>query len=164
MPVHKRGFCPDGWTLIEALVVMLILSTLCFFTLVNLRNAHRRASIVLMEQSLQEAIEWAKARALLSHEILYLTHLPRQTDWAAGMILQTQTQECLHQWTWPASDVHVYWHGFLSSEGLLIADDVQHSAMNGFFLIASAASGSQKVVVNRVGRLKRVPVSYQHEH
>ena len=143
-----------GWTLIEVVIVLLMVGVMSGFVISGMRAWYEHTSTRRIVESIVNAVEWSEVYALTAKEKIWLTHLPGCVDWSDGMLLETLQHEKIHEWHWLAAGVSVNWHGFLSPEGLIFARDLQHAAMNGFFLLHKHGKILRKIRVNRIGRVK----------
>lgn len=123
---------------------------------------HKKNQLRIVTDEVKGAIQFAKTQALLTGDILALTHLPEASDWSEGMLLfvdnakhqYTQDVTLLHEWHWKASEIHIMWQGFQSNDYLLFAPDIGNSTVNGCFIIKNNLQHQVRLIVNRLGRVK----------
>lgn len=148
-----------GFTLFELLVCLFLLALVLLFSVPLTATWYKRNQIQTLSSSVKNAIQMAKTQALITGNTLILSHLSEDKDWSKGMLLfvdnaqhkYTPTSKLLYEWHWQQPGIHIEWHGFQSSEYLLFASNLSHSAANGYFMISN---GDQqvKLIVNRLGR------------
>lgn len=82
-------------------------------------------------------------------------------DWSSGLVLLRERDflssphTVLYAWQWRSMAWHVAWHGFLSDSYLRFTPDLRQLALNGYFFIENEMQPGVKIMVNRVGRVRR---------
>jgi prepilin-type N-terminal cleavage/methylation domain-containing protein len=146
----------SGWTLIELVIVVAIISVVTLICVPMFSTIKQNNQRQIIEHDLTQGIHAAKVYALTSKMKVWLTHLPGEESWSSGMVLMAQDgakSKPIHTWHWSAEDFTVLWHGFQSRELLLFTQDLQHSALNGYFLIKNQLV-TTKLIINRLGRVR----------
>ena len=151
-----------GFTLVELLLALAIISIVLFFCMPFTGSFYKKNQLQLLSDEIQNAILYAKTEVLLHGTPLVLAPLPGSADWSKGLVLFVDTKNhqyaegvaIMHEWHWRDSDIKIEWHGFQSKHYLLFARDISHSAINGHFLIRDN-SKQHKLIINRLGRVRR---------
>jgi len=150
-----------GFTLIELMIVLLILSVLILGALPAWQSSSEDTHLSVVENELIQALHYARNSALLSGKTLTLNPDPITHEWSDGLVLfQDNATHQFHrgdkieyQWHWKYPEVHVQWHGFRSNDFLIFASDYNHASLSGHF--ALMVNGKEKkVVINRLGRVR----------
>ena len=164
LPLHRSDKrAENGLTLIELLISLSLLAIVLCFSLPLAPTLYKKNQLQLLSDELSGAIHFAKIQALVTGDVLALTRLPGTTDWSSGMMLfvdnakhhYTPDVKLLHEWHWSFVGMDVSWHGFQSDDYLLFATDISHNTVNGYFLITTPLQPKVKLVVNRLGRIRR---------
>ena len=145
-----------GWTFTELMIVIALISIIVCFSLPMLSMFRQNNQERIIVNDLLEGINVAKTYAATSNAKIWLTHDAKQKDWSAGFLLMTQentSKVTLQQWDWSNYDTQVLWHGFKSKDSLIFAQNLQHSAVNGYFLVKNKTR-TIKLIVNRIGRVR----------
>ena len=146
-----------GWTLTEFILVITILSLVLCFSLPMLSNLRQNNQVQLIENDLLHSIQMAKIYARVSGEKVVLQPISKSKDWSNGIILMAESQSIarvINRVNWPASPIHVSWHGFRKRDALYFTSDLTHSAVNGYFLIQNKIHKT-KLIINRIGRVRK---------
>lgn len=152
----------NGLGLVELLVSLVILSILFFFCLPLGQNIYKKNQLELIKDDITAIVNFAKTLAITNEFPLALTPLPGTNDWSAGMLLFVDNKEhqyknktqLVHQWQWKNQGIRVSWRGLNSTEHLLFARDLQHSALSGHFIIEDFRGKSITLTLNRLGRVR----------
>jgi type IV fimbrial biogenesis protein FimT len=159
-----------GITLIELLISLSIFAMIAFLGASYLQISYKKNQIEIAVEEVEAAMHFARTEALLTGSDLALSPFPAATDWSSGMVLfidNTVHQfsagtQAIHFWEGQSSDIHISWHGFISKRYLLFSSDIRKNAVNGFFLIQNN-SEYYKLIVNRLGRVRRAEHNYTHD-
>lgn len=151
----------SGFTLLEILLCLLLLSMVTFFSLPYTPLLYKKNQSQTISADIKNAIHTAKMQALLQGQALALTSLNRTNNWSDGMRLvidnpshhYQEDSDTLYEWHWTSTGTQVEWHGFQSNEYVLFATDLRSSRTNGYFLIKNADQ-QIKLVLNRLGRVR----------
>lgn len=143
-----------GFSLVELLSVLLILSLLCLtvmsFQQATVRKIHKQDILSQFSQSLL----FARNEAQLRGEALIL-RASHGDDWSKGYVLIDKKNRLIHQWQAIRGGWAISWSGFYSKKDIIISNSLQTSAMNGYFLLThQQQSVPVKLVLNRLGRLR----------
>lgn len=150
-----------GFTLLEILTCLLLLSVISFFSLSYTPSLYKKNQLQALTSEIKSSIHIAKMQALIEGKPLMLAPL-YPANWSNGMELiidnpNHQKDKPLYEWHWKPANIHVEWHGFQSNEYLLFASDLRASHTNGYFLIKNA-NQQIKLVVNRLGRVRQLEI------
>ena len=151
-----------GFTLIELLIGMSCLAILTCLSITFAGYIYQKNRLEVTTDELKHIIHYAKIQAQARQTSLVLAPLAKP-DWSKGAILfvdnskhaLNSSSELLHQWHWNSPAIKINWNGFQSKQYLIFSPDLRYSAINGFFQL-KANSQQQKLIVNRVGRVRRV--------
>lgn len=157
--MKKKG----GFTLIE-LVVTISLLVLCFCFIIGF-NQHffEKNKIDILANQVINSIHYSRNMALISGQDLTLNAIDASGDWSAGMILfvdnpthhYTAQDKLIYHWQWqPTTQLQLVWRGFKSTNYLTFAKTLRRSTVNGHFVILKDGVEMQRIVVNRLGRVK----------
>ena len=161
MLVHKsQSFAMHGLSLFEMLIVMLLLGIMMAFGLPLTSHWYADQHIWIMQKDIEQALEYGIQKSLILGEPLRLMPLQNNT-WSAGIALWRE-RDCkekgsaaLYTWQWKHAAYHVTWHGFQSNTQLRFTPDLSQSALNGHFLIETSDHHGIKIMVNRLGRVRK---------
>jgi len=150
-----------GLGLVELLVGLMILSILFFFCMPLGQRLYQNNQLELIKDEITAVVNYAKTMAILNELPLALTPLPGARDWSAGMLLFIDNKEhqyknkrqLIHQWQWKNQGIRVSWRGFNSTQHLIFARDLRHSALSGHFIIEGVQGKMIKLTLNRLGRM-----------
>lgn len=153
----------SGFTLVELITTLLIILGL-FFVLMPLGSTFlNKNNIDTQVKTIVNAIKYAKHSALLEERRLVLSELSPEDGWKKGMQLfvdnsenhhYSSEDERLREWHWRSGNIQVEWHGFMSDRYLIFSDDLQTSALSGYFSISENNKVKRKIVINRLGRVR----------
>ncbi len=151
----------SGFTLLEILLCLLLLSIVIFFSLSYTPLLYKKNQSQTISADIKNAVHTAKMQALLQGQALALTSLSRTSNWSDGMRLVVdnpthhyeEDSETLYEWHWTSTGTQVEWHGFQSNEYVLFATDLRSSRTNGYFLIKNVDQ-QIKLILNRLGRVR----------
>lgn len=144
-----------GLTWIELLVTLAICGVLLSVGTPSLKTWYVTQSKYRMLEDMKRGLAYARTEAFLQGETLVLRPTQGSTDWSSGMQLQSEKDSKIqHVWHWRTMGMHLTWHGFLKSEGLIISPNPGRLAMNGYFLLESSSVSPERWVVNRFGRIR----------
>lgn len=152
-----------AFTLVELLLGLSLLGILLFFTLPFESSLHQKNQVQVIQDDIIAAVRYAKTNALTRGKNVILTPLVNSHDWSDGMMLfidnathrYTPDDKLLHEWHWPSTEIHVSWKGFQSSHYLLFSADATQNSVNGSFLINGNSKHAVKIVINKLGRIKK---------
>lgn len=161
---YTRYYPILGFTLLELLISLSILSIVCLFSLPFLSSFYQQNQLQVTQQEIQEAIRFAKTQAYLMQESLLLVPIDSRDDWSSGMRLlvdnpqhrYTPQARVLHEWHLRSANIHIHWQGFQSNRYLLFSENLRHHAVNGYFLIQINNGLMRKIVVNRLGCVTKI--------
>lgn len=142
---------------------LFVIGVVLFFCLSYLPALYKKNRLDIVTDQVKSAIQIAKTQALITGDILVLSHLPGTKDWSDGMLLfvdnpqhkYTVNAKLLYEWHWQSTRVNVTWHGFQSDEFLLFASDIRRSTTNGYFVIKNATQQA-RLIINRLGRVRAI--------
>ena len=156
MPVFAKGL-----TLIELLISLSILAVLFCFAYPLTPSLYGKNQLQVVCADIKNAVLFAKLQAQLRGERLILAPVSETCNWALGMRLfvdnpkhrYTSEDSLLREWHWHTNGLQIRWRGFFSTDYLLFAQDMNHNAVNGSFLIQNSV---QRITlfVNRLGRIR----------
>lgn len=142
----------NGLTFIECVVTVAIVLIL-FTSATPLLSWYTHHQEALTLQQLEAMLQHARAQAFLRETYVQLLPLAPGRNWSLGaqLIDRTAPYTVLHEWHFPSPQhIQITWHGF-QKEGVWIAPQLQHQAMNGYFLIETPGACLKKIIVNRLG-------------
>ena len=156
VPTGRMRASSHGFTWIECLLTLSIFSILLWFSIPFATSLYQKNQMQVIQDDIKSAIRFAKMRALMDGKNEVLMPLSSSHDWSRGMQLRVdKTTQTLFEWHWPSSSIHVSWHGFLSNHFLYFSADINQSATNGYFLIQSPQQPVIKLIINRLGRVRK---------
>ena len=150
----------SGLSLFELLIVLLLLSLLFAFGLPFTTQWYQNQLSGVMQKDIEQAIEYGTQESLILGEPVRLVPL-HDNDWSSGLVLLRERDflslhhTVLYTWQWRSMAWHVAWHGFLSDSYLRFTPDLRQSALNGYFFLENEMQPGIKIMVNRVGRVRR---------
>lgn len=159
----KSDVSIQGFTLLELLVVLFLISLIFAFSLPLTTQWYQDHLAWVIQKDIEQAIEQGTQESIILGEPLRLIPLHDQV-WTSGLMLlregdlEKKKQMPLHIWQWPNTVYYIIWHGFLGNTYLRFTPDLSQSAMNGYFLIENPAHHGVKMVVNRIGRIRTLPI------
>lgn len=150
-----------GFTLLEILMCLVLLSVISFFSLPYTPALYKKNQLQALSSEIKNSVHIAKMQALIEGKSLMLAPL-YPANWSTGMKLfidspNHQKAKPLYEWRWKSANIHVEWHGFQSNDYLLFASDLRASQTNGYFLIKNA-NQQIKLMVNRLGRVRQLEI------
>lgn len=152
MPALKQ----PGFTLLEMLTCLGIIAVLWAMSLAFNIFFFSKNQFDSIENDIKNIVRYARNATIASDQALMLKPLLTSKNWAHGIaLIKVSTQELLYQWKWHYPHIQLSWKGFQSSDYLLFAPDLQHSAINGRFIITSKGC-SENLILNRFGHIRRV--------
>lgn len=152
----------SGFSLIELLIGLVILSILLIFVVPFGFSIYKKNQLELLEADMSTGIRYSRNIALLYELPLALTPLPGAKDFSCGMILFIDNKnhqigdddKLIHLWRWQCKNVNINWVGFQANNYLLFAANLKNSSTSGHFEINVGGLNS-KLVVNRYGRIEK---------
>ncbi len=149
-----------GWTLIELLIVLAIITTLTVLSLPQ-TDYSSRVSIQQQLQRLSDGIQLAKSEAILLGRPVRLCGLSTSTasqctdSWATGFMIEVEESVIFqHRWTLKGQ---LTWQGFGSRTYLAIDERGMLRYQNGSFTYCAAdldITKAQQLIVNAAGRTR----------
>lgn len=149
-----------GFSLLELLIVLFLISLTFAFGLPLTSYWYQNQVAELMQKDIEQAIEQGIQESIILGEPLRLIPLKDQV-WTSGLQLIKEEgvpnkPTLIHVWQWPSTPYHIAWHGFLGNTFLRFVPDISQSAMNGYFLIENQNHQEIKIIVNRIGRIRKI--------
>lgn len=152
---------PDGFSLIELVIVLSILSFLCLFGISYIASLYRNNQLQKTADEIKQAIHFAKIEAHTIGHTVILKSLSENSDWSLGMRLfvDNKTHEyqsnslLLAEWHWYNPRIQVSWEGFESTTYLRFSPSLVDRAVNGHFTVHSSAQHQIQLIVNRLARV-----------
>lgn len=149
-----------GFTLIETLVVLLLITVIAVCAIPSWRVANEASHLSVVESELVNALHHARNTALLTGKTLAISPLK---DWSEGLLLFEDNPEhrykdqdkLYYQWHWSKHSVKVIWYGFQSNNYLVFSAYPQHASLSGHFILTAGDGRQKKIIINRIGRIKR---------
>ncbi len=118
----------------------------------------------ILFNDIARALAFARAEAFLRGETLELLPLqPQSNHWNLGIKLQLENKpsEIIHQWPWHFSkNIQLTWHGFRGQDKLIVSSKPESLAINGYFLLKTSETLSERWVVSRFGRIRLSNTQY----
>lgn len=151
-----------GFTLLECLVVMLLLSGLLGVAAPFFKARVDTNKTSTVAHDIESMLLFARTEAFLSHQTLVLRPLSSDANWAEGAALYTERkaqhpqacEEMLHVFHWKHKTQGMRWHGFASRDDLVIFPTLKTLAMNGYFEVIDEGQPSQKICISRFGQVR----------
>jgi Tfp pilus assembly protein FimT len=150
-----------GVSLFEVLLVLLCGMIVVAFGLPLTTHWYQQQQVAVMVSDIQQALHQAATEAMTRGEIMRLMPCSHCRSWSQGMMLIAERDvnhphatESRYEWRWPTATCTVSWHGFISNDFLRFSPDLDHAALNGYFLIQSDQQNEIKLVVNRLGNVR----------
>lgn len=145
-----------GFTLLELMVVLALISILCCIGYPLLKNIQSR-EISNVSNDLTRMLQFARLESVLRHETLVLKPI-FSNNWIQGAALFTTSNanntKPIHQFHWTYHFDQLIWRGFESRDVLVIAPDLNHLAMNGYFELIDQQKILKKITVSRFGVIR----------
>lgn len=146
-----------GYTLVELLLSMALLSFLLLFVSVSFTKHHRQQQALQLAKQIQQALQFSRLKAYALNKPVVLFFFDKMHGGANGMALyvdnpkhQPQKDALLYQWHWRQENLPLIWHGFRNHSYLVFKPSLRESTINGTFLIGPP--GKQiRLLVNRLG-------------
>ena len=152
-----------GVSLLELLVAMGLLSLLLLVSVPVTTGFLSQNKLLIRKNEIISALNYARNKAVTSHNTLILKSISGGGDWSQGMYLYDvrNTKEgnadrgkILHVWKWSNNSISVAWHGFHSDHYISFNPLVSKLAASGHFTIRqNKTNHSEKIVLNRFGRI-----------
>ncbi len=161
---HSRidwHFLAAGFTLLELLISMFVITIITFFALPNTSALYKKNQLQTVTAEIQKAIQTGKIQSLSRGESLVLAPISNSKDWSKGMLLfvdnvkhqYTPEVKLVYQWKWNSTGVSVSWQGAQSNNYLLFTADLKSSITNGTFIVGNNIE-QVKLIVNRLARVR----------
>lgn len=140
-----------GFTLIELMIGILVMSLVLCFSMPFYRNTRASKEETLFKEELIVLLATTKLQAFLMGSPLILEPLYRASDgaWQKGIRCRTTDGATRYQWQWPPIHASVRWFGFQGSDAILVSPYPHQLAMNGYFEVDKTL-----LIVNRFGRVR----------
>ena len=151
-----------GFTLLELLVILVLISGLALYCLTSFSGFTRKNEQQIILDEITAAVQYAKMQALTLGHPVYLTPLDPSLNWSRGIVLthfniKSNKMEPLYQWQWNYHNWNVNWFGIHLSKKITVSNNPVNAISNGKFIIANASSGERvTIILNRLGRMKSV--------
>lgn len=159
---HMARWRVSGLSLFEILIVLLLVSLVFGFGLPLTTQWYHNQLATMMEKDIEQAVEQGIQESHILGEPLRLVPL-RDKEWSTGLALlreadltTTPPVVALYVWQWRNTANHVIWHGFLSNAYLRFTPELGQAALNGYFLIDSPNHPGRRILVNRIGRIRKI--------
>ncbi|MBA2711052.1 MAG: GspH/FimT family pseudopilin [Tatlockia sp.] len=151
-----------GFSLIELVVGLLIVSILFFFALPFSLSMMQKNQLEVVKNEIISAIHFAKTTSVLRGLPLVLAPLPQADNWSAGMLLYVdndkhefnEKSELIYEWHWKHPGINVSWQGLYTKNYLLFSTTLQSRALSGHFIISNKQGNRVQLIVNRLGRIR----------
>lgn len=145
-----------GFTLLEMIMVLFIVSILSFIGIQSMPNFMSRNEKEILIDEIKMAVDYAKTRSVNAGKRLKLLPLDNDLNWSKGaQLLEVKTQKIDHVWQWRHAHWAVYWQGVHASKTILLTPNPMNAISNGHFnLINLDTKEEVHLVLNRLGRLK----------
>lgn len=151
-----------GFTLLECLVVMLILSGLLAVAAPFFKARVDTNNTSTVVHDIESMLLFARTEAFLSHQTLVVRPLSSDADWAEGAALFNEGKthlpekrdEMLHVFHWKHKNQRIRWHGFASRDDVVIFPTLKTLAMNGYFEVIQEGQPLQKICISRFGQVR----------
>lgn len=147
-----------GFTLIELVCTMLILSILVVLAISSSSNLLQKNDKQTLIDQISTAVQYARIQALNSSKPVYLTPLDSSLNWSQGMALMQNPKnpDLLYQWQWHHPQWLVSWSG-IHSDKIVLSNNPLTAMSNGRFDLYNYWTKEHVyLVINRLGRLKIV--------
>lgn len=142
-----------GFSLIELLFTLSILSIVIVFSFSSLTQIKQKNEKEFLINELSNAVRYAKIQASASGRTLSL--LPKDgSDWSEGMDLFAE--DLVHRWSWSLVYWKVEWQGLDGAKRIKLSGTI-YAMSNGAFILRNIQT-QEKVTLylNRLGRLRQV--------
>lgn len=162
--MFNQSLIKKGFSLIELLMMIAVVSSLCLWSISSLTDilAHYKARILV--KKLEHILRFSRHTAVaLNHDMLLKPLIAE--DWSEGVALLLDTPNhdlsaektpVLYRWSWSHPMVNLQWQGFQSKQYIIFAKNLSQSASNGQFMIRYRHQVLAKIILNRLGRVKKV--------
>lgn len=156
---YKLTSTTQGLTLLELLIVIFLISLIGAFSLPLNAHWYQEHLVWMIEKDIEQAIEEGMQDSMILGEPLRLTPIDAH-NWSTGLMLVSERdpKNTIHIWRWSNTAYHIIWHGFLDNTYIRFTPDISQAAMNGYFLIENQTDQGVKMVVNRIGRIRTMPI------
>lgn len=149
-----------GYTFIEVLVTLIIISGLMLFTLVFSSDFLQKNEQQTLVDELRTAIQYAKMQAIIQGGPVALSPLDRAGNWSTGMTLikidkKSKQLQVLHQWQWHHPHWVLHWSGVNKKQAITLSNNPMTAISNGqFHLIHMKSQKEIVLILNRLGRVR----------
>ncbi|MGQ3887445.1 pilus assembly FimT family protein [Legionella sp. CNM-1927-20] len=147
---HKIGF-----TLLELLIVISIISLLLLFSIPGQQQLYEQNQLKIVSNRLKSVVQYGRNMALARDVILALAPLNNQ-NWSQGLVLfidnkkhQPSQDKIIQIWQWASHSIHISWQGFQSTNYLLFSPNLKNASCNGHFLLVTKNNLPKKIILNR---------------
>lgn len=140
----------SGFTLLELLISLSIISALLFFAIPNFNQLINRQLVNSKVHAIMQIIDYAKIESITGDLHIY----PITEDWSCGVRIEKNGTEIYHR-KFKNNGVRVSWHGFYNDKVILFSKQLYKSSANGHFII-SKANINKKIILNKLARTKIV--------
>ncbi|WP_131781648.1 pilus assembly FimT family protein [Legionella gresilensis] len=144
-----------GFTLLELLIVISIVSLLLLFSIPNHQQLYEQNQLKIVSDKLKNAVQYGQTMTFVRNVILTLAPLDNQ-NWSQGLVLFIDNKnhrpgkdKIIQIWQWPSHMIQVNWQGFQSSKYLIFSPNLKNASCNGHFLLKTQGNLSKKIIVNR---------------
>lgn len=161
---QKTAGC-DGFNLLEAIVVMALLSFVLFIAIPFATNFGDKQLIEAKVKTIESAVSYSINQAISLGRPVTLAPIV-DDDWSQGARLYFDTQtnhryqtgdKILREWHWGDKRFRLSWRGFLSDNYLVFSDRLMQSVLNGRFIVKNHKDKVMKeLVINSLGRVRVV--------
>ncbi|KGP64445.1 pilus assembly protein [Legionella norrlandica] len=149
-----------GFTLIEIVVTLAILSGLLFIGTKSLFSITQKNERQVLIDNIKTAIQYSKIQAISLGAPLHLTPLNSNENWSNGMALlklneASKKMELIYQWQWNSKHWNIDWHGVDSTNKITLSNNLAHAISNGKFILDNRLTHEKvTITLNRFGRVK----------
>lgn len=151
----------SGFSLTECLIVLALTTLVLMFSVPLYQHHYWYQRLNQTMQSLQNAVLYARNKAILDKEAILITSANEQ-DWSSGIRVfkdnpthHYQSGDPIYfQTDWQQLRIHICWQGFQRQDFLRFTANPQHAALNGHFLVRTPDGQQQRLILNRLGRMK----------
>ena len=148
-----------GFSLLESLIVLLLISMLFVIAAPLTTDWYQQRYAMIIIADIKQALHQAEIEAMTSGKTVRLVPCTGCSRWSQGIaLISEQTSDIFYEWRWPKSSYTVSWHGFIADHYLRFSPDLRHAALNGYFMIHNPHQHGWKLMVNRLGYSRMVPI------
>ena len=146
-----------AFSLLEFLLVMACLITL-FTMSIPLFSSKHSVSVRVVAHRLQQHLELAKSISMNTQQTVTvcgsINGLTCSDDWQQGYMVFTDVNSPVLFQRMEKSIMNIQWRGFASTKQLHFMPKWQQSTSNGSFILEDSLGNRQKIIINRLGRIR----------